>query len=318
MFCYFKIICKTVSHYLSLYSVVAALLTIATPAQASTLAACTADGFQDLVRTTADAARVDFYELLSIVAHESRCRPYTIAWVEPGKIETAKNRFFDDLASARAFAQKLINSRRYRVDVGIGQINNEAHLQPKGWSLDEVLDPRIGLQRTAEVLRERGWSNYHSGEAGNAVIWQGATLKTLRKFYPRATLRSAPARPLTVAVREAAAASNEGGAPFVIMPAATPTQAFAPDTPVVATPSAAPTAKLPTQDTASNAALAAFSGDDLPRHPSASHTATPTQASAPALPPPPAAPTPIQSIYQAQPDEDTDSNAPIIVFGKKQ
>lgn len=101
-------------------------------------------------------------ELLSIIAHESGCRYFVVAWNEPKKPETAKSKFFDSSQAAKTFAQNLIDTKSYRVDVGIGKINNEAHLQPKGWSLDEVLNPGTALARVAQVLKERGWARYHS------------------------------------------------------------------------------------------------------------------------------------------------------------
>ncbi len=78
------------------------------------------------VTQTAKLEGVDEKQLLSIIAHESNCRYYTIAWNLPGKAYTAKSKFLDSLKDAKSLAEELIATKQYRVDVGIGQINNEA------------------------------------------------------------------------------------------------------------------------------------------------------------------------------------------------
>lgn len=122
------------------------------------------------------------WELLSIIAHESGCKYFAIAWNLPKKPETAQSKFFDNLADAKSFAQSLIATGRYRVDVGIGQINNEANIRPKGWSLDEVLNPETALLRVAHILKERGWKNYHSSNPVFAQKWRVAALEALNRI----------------------------------------------------------------------------------------------------------------------------------------
>lgn len=122
---------------------------------------------------------VDEKELLSIIAHESGCRYNTIAWNLPGKPETAKAKFLSSLEEAKSLAKELIGTGNYRVDVGIGQINNEAQIQPKGWILEEVLAPETALNRVAMVLKERGWKNYHSNNPRLAEKWQRLALAAL-------------------------------------------------------------------------------------------------------------------------------------------
>ncbi len=131
------------------------------------------------VTQTAKVEGVDENQLLSIIAHESGCRYYTIAWNQPGKAETAQSKFFDSVEEAKKFAQSLIDTKSYRVDVGIGQINNEAHIQPKGWSLEEILNPETALKRVSDVLKERGWAHYHSNNLTLAKKWQGKALAAL-------------------------------------------------------------------------------------------------------------------------------------------
>lgn len=133
------------------------------------------------VAETAKAEGVDEKELLSIIAHESKCNYFAIAWNLPRRPETARSKFFDSLEEAKSFAEELISTRKYRVDIGIGQINNEAHLRPKGWTLEEILDPKTALNRVAFVLRERGWSHYHSNNPVLARKWQGLALAALSK-----------------------------------------------------------------------------------------------------------------------------------------
>ncbi len=139
------------------------------------------------VSQTAKEERVDEKELLSIIAHESGCRYYTVAWNRPGLPKTAKSKFLDSFDEAKTLAESMIATKNYRVDVGIGQINNEAHLQPKGWSLDEVLNPKIALNRVAQVLKERGWDKYHSSNPILAKKWQGLALAALDRiiFKPK-------------------------------------------------------------------------------------------------------------------------------------
>ncbi len=133
------------------------------------------------VAQTAKAESVNENELLSIIAHESGCRYLTVAWNVPKKPETAKSKFFSSIEEAKAFAQSLIDTKSYRVDVGIGQINNEAHIKPKGWSLEEVLSPDMALVRVAQVLKERGWARYHSNNPVFAKRWQVNTVTALNK-----------------------------------------------------------------------------------------------------------------------------------------
>lgn len=133
------------------------------------------------VTQTAKEEKVDEKELLSIIAHESGCRYNTIAWNLPGKPQTAKAKFLSSLEEAKILAKELIGTRNYRVDVGIGQINNEAQIQPKGWTLDEVLDPKTALNRVAVVLKERGWKNYHSSNPVLAERWQRLALAALNR-----------------------------------------------------------------------------------------------------------------------------------------
>lgn len=131
------------------------------------------------VTETAKSEGVNERELLSIIAHESRCHYYTIAWNQPGKPQTAKSKFLDTLEDAKRLAEELISTRLYRVDVGIGQINNEAHIQPKGWYLGDILNPKTALNRVAQVLKERGWANYHSSNPVLAKKWQTQALTAL-------------------------------------------------------------------------------------------------------------------------------------------
>ncbi len=131
------------------------------------------------VAETAKSEGVNERELLSIIAHESHCHYYTIAWNQPGKPQTAKSKFLNTLEDAKNLAEELISTRLYRVDVGIGQINNEAHLKPKGWTLDEVLNPATALNKVSQVLKERSWAKYHSSNPALAKKWQGLALAAL-------------------------------------------------------------------------------------------------------------------------------------------
>lgn len=140
---------------------------------------CKDPEFREQVTKTAKAEGVNESELLSIIAHESRCHYYTIAWNLPGKAQTAKSKYLDSLEDAKALAGDLIATKQFRVDVGIGQINNEAHIQPKGWTLEEVLNPKTALNRVAQVLKERSWANYHSNNPALARKWQGFALAAL-------------------------------------------------------------------------------------------------------------------------------------------
>lgn len=134
-------------------------------------------------------------ELLSIIAHESRCHYYTIAWNLPGKAQTAQSKYLDSLEDAKVLAEGLIATKQFRVDVGIGQINNEVHIQPKGWKLEDVLNPKTALNRVARVLKERGWANYHSSNPVLAKKWQGLALSALNdaigesKVFQKAILK---------------------------------------------------------------------------------------------------------------------------------
>ena len=133
------------------------------------------------VTQVAQAEGVDEKELLSIIAHESGCRYYVIAWNVPKQPQTARSKFFNSLEEAKAFAEELIATGGYRVDVGIGQINNEAHIQPKGWVLEEVLDPNTALNRVARVLKERGWEHYHSNNQIYSEKWKRLAIKALNR-----------------------------------------------------------------------------------------------------------------------------------------
>lgn len=142
---------------------------------------CQSQELRQKVTETAKQEGVDERELLSIIAHESKCNYFVIAWNLPRRPETARAKFFDSLEEAKNFAEGLIGTKRYRVDVGIGQINNEAHIRPKGWKLEEVLDPKTALNRVAFILRERGWTNYHSANPILARKWQGLALAALKR-----------------------------------------------------------------------------------------------------------------------------------------
>jgi len=137
------------------------------------------------VTQTAKEEGVNENELLSIIAHESQCRYFAIAWNLPRQPSTAKSKFFNSLEEAKAFAESFIETKKYRVDVGIGQINNEAHIQPKGWSLEEVLNPETALNKVAQVLKERTWANYHSSSPKFAKKWQLLAINSLLKLNKR-------------------------------------------------------------------------------------------------------------------------------------
>lgn len=140
---------------------------------------CQDSELREKVTQVAKEEGVNEKELLSIIAHESKCNYFVIAWNLPRRPETAKAKFFASLEEAKVFAEELIATKQYRVDVGIGQINNEAHIRPKGWTLEEILDPKTALSRVAFVLRERGWPNYHSNHPLLARKWQGLALAAL-------------------------------------------------------------------------------------------------------------------------------------------
>lgn len=144
------------------------------------------------VTQTAKQEGVDEKELLSIIAHESGCRYNTIAWNLPGKPETAKAKFLSSFEEAKILAKELIVTGKYRVDVGIGQINNEVNIQPKGWTLDEVLAPETALNRVAMVLKERGWKNYHSNNPRLAEKWQRLALAALDRALSKSPGKVSP------------------------------------------------------------------------------------------------------------------------------
>lgn len=134
---------------------------------------------QEKVKQVAKEERVDSNELLSVIAHESRCNYFVIAWNLPGAPQTAKSKSFESLEEAKIFAEKLISTGKYRVDVGIGQINNEANIKRKRWTLDEVLNPETALHRVAEILKERSWLWYHSSNSFYAKRWRALALNVL-------------------------------------------------------------------------------------------------------------------------------------------
>lgn len=142
---------------------------------------CKDSELRQKVAQAAKAEGVNENELLSIIAHESRCHYFTIAWNLPGKASTAKSKFLNSLEEAQVLAEELIATKQYRVDVGIGQINNEAHIKPKGWSLEEILNPETALYRVAKVLKESGWANYHSRNPTLSKKWQGKALMALNQ-----------------------------------------------------------------------------------------------------------------------------------------
>lgn len=100
------------------------------------------------------------------------------------------------MEEAKKFAEAIIATKLYQVDVGMGQINHEAHLMPKGWSLEEVLSPETALVKVAQVLKERGWANDHSSNPAYAKKWQGLALAALDralglgKASPRRSLKT--------------------------------------------------------------------------------------------------------------------------------
>lgn len=142
---------------------------------------CKDKTFREKVKQVAQEEKIDPNELLSIIAHESRCNYFVIAWNLPKAPQTAKNKFFQSLEEAKSFAEDLISTKKYRVDVGIGQINYEANIKRKLWALNEVLDPRTALNRVSQVLKERGWANYHSNSPGLAKNWQQSALQALNR-----------------------------------------------------------------------------------------------------------------------------------------
>ncbi len=144
---------------------------------------CKDSTLRDKVAQVAKQEGVDEKELLSIIAHESSCHYYVIAWNLPKQPETARSKFFTSLQEAKAFAEEKIATKQYRVDAGIGQINNEANIKPRGWSLEEVLDPKTALYRVAEVLKERGWVHYHSSNPVYAKKWQELALAALGQAF---------------------------------------------------------------------------------------------------------------------------------------
>jgi hypothetical protein len=173
---------------LTLFLVVAFFLFTARSSEAN----CKDPELRQKVAQTAKEEGVDERELLSIIAHESSCRYYTVAWNRPGFPQTAKSRFLDSLEEAQILAEYLIATKNYRVDIGIGQINNEAHIQSKGWSLDEVLNPKTALTRVAQVLKERGWKNYHSSNPALAKRWQVLALTALAEALSKSQGKNLP------------------------------------------------------------------------------------------------------------------------------
>lgn len=143
---------------------------------------CRNKELQEKVKRVAKEENVNSDELLSIIAHESRCNYFVIAWNLPGVPQKAKNKFFESIEEAKAFAEELITTKKYRVDVGIGQINYEANIKRKGWSLDEVLDPKTALNRVAQILKERGWGWYHSNNPFYAKKWRQLALNSLHQI----------------------------------------------------------------------------------------------------------------------------------------
>ena len=148
---------------------------------------CKDPALREKVAQTAQSEGVNEMEILSIIAHESNCNYFTIAWNLPRRPETAKSKKFQSLEEAKEWAKALITTKLYRVDVGIGQINNEAHIQPKKWSLDEILNPLTALKRVAQVLKERGWEKYHSSNPALAKKWRMAALAGLNRIDAQRT-----------------------------------------------------------------------------------------------------------------------------------
>lgn len=154
------------------------------------------------VRQVAQAQKVDENELLSIIAHESNCHYYVIAWNLPRKPKKAQSKFFTSLNEANSFSQSLINTKKYRVDVGIGQINYEAHIRPKGWRLEDILDPSTALNFASSVLKERAWANYHSNNPVYAKKWRRLALAALHR------VSSNSGRNLRLRIRSSEGATN--------------------------------------------------------------------------------------------------------------
>lgn len=145
------------------------------------LARCKDPEFQKMLKNVAQEEGVNYSELLSIVAHESKCHFFVIAWNEPGKPETAQAKYFESKNETEAWANNLIQSGQYSIDIGVGQINYQAHIKPKGWALNEVLDPATALHKVAQVLKERGWGEYHSSNPVFARKWKRYALQALEK-----------------------------------------------------------------------------------------------------------------------------------------
>ena len=73
---------------------------------------CKDPELREQVTQVSKAEGVNESELLSIIAHESRCHYYTIAWNLPGKVQTAKSKYLDSLEDAKALAEGLIATKQ--------------------------------------------------------------------------------------------------------------------------------------------------------------------------------------------------------------
>lgn len=142
---------------------------------------CRSATFQGKVVATARTAGVNASELLSILATESACHPYAVAWIHR-KTKVMDHRYADSAAEAKALALQLIGTGLYRVDVGIGQINYEANIKKKGWSLDAILHPDTALHYVARMLQERSWRYYHSSTPSLAHRWQQRAVKAFNRI----------------------------------------------------------------------------------------------------------------------------------------
>ncbi len=162
---------------------------------------CKNKELQEKVNQVAKEEGVNPDELLSIIAHESRCNYFVIAWNLPGAPQTAKSKFFENLEEAKSFAEELISIGKYRVDVGIGQINNEANIKRKEWSLEEVLNPKTALNRVAQILKERGWAWYHSSNPFYAQKWRRSALNALDQISSSSSLVTADQKTLERKIR---------------------------------------------------------------------------------------------------------------------
>ena len=68
-------------------------------ASRSVQANCQDPELRQMVSQTAREEGVDEKELLSIIAHESGCHYYTVAWNQRGFPQTAKSKFLSDLST---------------------------------------------------------------------------------------------------------------------------------------------------------------------------------------------------------------------------